>query len=226
MSLRKRTVKLALLKPELRKDLLPLLVEASSKPAVFLDFDETLAHSVYGNLDQQIAAAQKKVEMMQRLHDRLSSPKTQRLLDEADEALERLTSSKVPIVSFSDGETLVVYPRPGLTRFLTTLKSFATLYILSFGSPEYLARAVPALDIGGFFKGVFSMKGGQSPPNLSDPWVLVDDLGPGTSGTKSKLRALGDLDPNRVVQIKPYTGGNDNALMGIVSEIRDRLTTG
>ena len=67
-------------------------------------------------------------------------------------------------------------------------------------------------------------EGGSVPQNLPDKWVLVDDLSPGTAGIKAKLNMLGDMNPARVVHIKPYLGGaNDTALTGIVSEIQDRL---
>lgn len=197
---------------------------AASRPAVVLDFDETLAHASHGGLAEQIRSAEKSVEVRRRFHNKFQRETTAKSLKEVEANLERLLDSDIPVISFADGITLTVIPRPGLERFLNTLQSFATLYILSAGSPRYLAAAIPALGIEGYFKDVISTQGGSVPRILPRQWVLVDDLGVGTGNTQFKLKMLGDTDPERLVQIKTFQGEtNDNALAGIVGVIQDRL---
>lgn len=197
---------------------------ASSRPLVFLDFDETLAHAAMGDRQKQITDADRSLQMRQKFHTKLNTENTKRMVEEAKADLEHALDSDLPVISFPNGGVYTLHPRPGLKRFLNTLKSFADLYILSAGAPSYLDRAVPALGIEGYFKGVISTKGGGGVPRtLPKAWVLVDDLAVGTMGISAKQRVLGDSDTDRYLQIKPYTGGTDNALSGIVGTIQDRL---
>lgn len=190
----------------------------ASRPVVFLDFDDTLAHSQNGGAEELRAT----FERATRLYERKPNPITKRMVDKAQADLDRLP--EIPEIEFSDGTVMTVHPRPGLHQFLGALQSMATLYVLSHGTPAYLEKAISALGIEGHFKGIISTKGGAGlPRNLPDRWVLVDDMSPGSSGIKIKLTMLGDTDPLRHVQIKPYQGGADSALSGVVSEVRDRL---
>lgn len=118
-------------------------------------------HSIHGDVSEQLIAAERKVQIAQKFYAKVPNAKTQRMVEDAETVLAQLQTTSLPGISFSDGTVMTLHPRPGLQRSLSTLKSMATLYILSHGSPAYLAKAVPALGIERYFKGVISTKGGR-----------------------------------------------------------------
>lgn len=197
---------------------------ASTRPVVFLDFDETLVHVTPGDRDFQLQEAEKELHIRLQIHRKINTPSTQQMVDEAMVNFQHKAHTDLPEITLSGGYAYTVHPRPGLNQFLEVLSSFADLYLLSAGSPPYLEEAVPAVGIDGYFQEIFSVRGEKDIPlRQTNSWVLVDDLPIGSDIISAKQRMLQDYDPNRIVSIPPYEGGVDTVLPRIVGDIQDRL---
>jgi hypothetical protein len=102
----------------------------------------------------------------------------------------------------ADGKDLYVFPRPGSTKFVKAVSTFADLYMLTHSDGEYAHKVVEGMRWGPYFKGIFSTHetepGGVADKlNLSCcPWVLVDNLATNSVEIVNKLRILGLRWPN------------------------------
>lgn len=196
------------------------------KPVVFLDFDNTLAYSRYGNTASVRHELERDLATKKRFYQKFKTRRLEEEIADLERQLAEFDKDQQEIAFLDGAEKMVLRGRPGLDRFLRQVGAFADLYILSNGTDAYLDKALDTLGIKSLFKQVISNRTGRKPAGIPDAWVLVDDLPYGSMGIMDKLQLLGDTSEERHIQIQDWRGAkNDNHLAGIVSKIKERLNS-
>jgi hypothetical protein len=111
-------------------------------------------------------------------------------------------------------------PRPGLHKFIDTVRQIGEVWVLSAGDASYIPLALDSVGILGEIKGWRSSRTGRSGMAKilnGRRWVLVDDRAASTDLTSSKLAQCGGLrSGGNLIVVKPFTGDpQDRVLSGL-----------
>jgi hypothetical protein len=148
------------------------------KPIVYLDMDETLLHT-RGYLTRP--PSQARIEEARRL-------KGVRLRFIQSQIKKAELWKTAYLTEF--GHTLV---RPGAHDFIKRLATWADVYVFSAGQLDYVTATLKATKLDEHLLGCFSVHEQHDLPN-DRPWLLVDNLKPGTVGVKVKVCQVLKLD--------------------------------
>lgn len=160
-----------------------LEADEGNRPLVFCDMDETLIHSMEEGW----------------LKDSKSNKNYAKMIVPGQPPYKGVAEIH------DSGETIHVFPRPGLMNFLKEVTKFADIYVLTHSGGNYAEKVIKGLNLGRYIKDVFHT-GKQKPNSLSKEfdllerqWVLVDNLPLDTIEIINKMRILGlghpDLSP-------------------------------
>lgn len=175
--------------------------------------DETLLHSqqLLVPRDVWLASAREAPKQDTLLAQRVAS----RRRAHAD-AVER---GEGAFITFDDGTTYVVLARPGARELLEALDeaSDVGVHVFSLGSRPYVEACLARLGFDRLLDSYHSTRDGEPLVRVHQnrPWVLVDDMEPGSQGLqlKWKLLTFGSDQHGKFIQAPAFTGNMDDTFM-------------
>lgn len=180
---------------------------------VFLDMDETLLHSspLYIPPAEWLSRARERTEGASRMAQAVQA----RRAAQAD-AVERGDGG---FLTFDDGYGYVVVARPGARALLAALDSDPQIgvHVFSLGSRPYVEACLSRLGFDRLLDSYHSTRDGEPLVRVhqSRPWVLVDDMAPGSQGLqlKWKLLTFGSDQHGKFIQAPAFTGNMDDTFL-------------
>lgn len=183
------------------------------KRHVFLDMDETLLHSqpLYDSREAWLTSGWEEPAK----DTKIARLMTARRRAQA-EAVERGDGA---FITFDDGMTYVVLARPGARRLLEALDADSEIgvHVFSLGSRPYVEACLAHLGFDRLLDSYHSTRDGEPLVRVhrNRPWVLVDDMSPGSQGLqlKWKLLTFGSDRHGKFIQAPAFTGNMDDTFM-------------
>jgi hypothetical protein len=120
--------------------------------------------------------------------------------------------------------------RPGALDLLSKLRQIGPTFILTAATNDYACGWNEQFKLGFDTKDIFSREDtagvavGERLKRPSGNCYLIDDLPETASNTFTKIKFISDIGPVKYINIKPYTGYdnqalNDNSILTIISQI-------
>ena len=124
---------------------------------------------------------------------------------------------------------VVVYKRPGATRFLRWLASFGDVFLLTHGTREHAKKSLEVTGFGSFFKGVIAREDlsrvtpGKG-PKIASRGYMFDDFPVGSWLYDLKATAIG-IGPEHWIQVDYFGPGapDEGGLAKAAKELARRV---